>query len=373
MGRTGVRLQLESSGQCITVEGPPAALGGEAFIYTVRDYDDLVAKVYHRPTPDRAGKLATMIAAPPVDPMAAHGQPSIAWPRDRLLSTEGDGLCVGYVMPRVTSTRSVFEFYNPRTRRQSCPLFTYRYLIRTARNLATAFRALHERGYVVGDVNESNILVTETALVTMVDTDSFQVPEGNRVHRCPVGKPEFTPPELQNVSFREVDRTPEHDAFGLAVIVFLLLMEGTHPFAGRLRGSGDPALLGERIAAGEYPYRLGTPCHYDPMPLAPPMGLLHPAVRTLLRRCFENGHTDPAVRPNAGAWIRALEEAESNLRICAENPQHLYRIGMGTCPWCERTKLLRGSDPYPSRETVRLGEHLRPPVQIKAPPQGGEK
>ena len=36
----------------------------------------------------------------------------------------------------------------------------------------------HVRGYVVGDVNESNILVTPTALVTLgMDTDSFQVPD----------------------------------------------------------------------------------------------------------------------------------------------------------------------------------------------------
>ena len=43
--------------------------------------------------------------------------------------------------------------------------------------------------------NESNILVTDTALVTLVDTDSFQVrePHNGGVYRCPVGKPEFTP------------------------------------------------------------------------------------------------------------------------------------------------------------------------------------
>src|SRR5436305_1951244 len=94
--------------------------------------------------------------------------------------------------------------------------------------------ALHSRDYVVGDVNESNILVADTALITVVDTDSFQVrdPDGKTVFHCPVAKPEFTPPELQGRQLHDVDRVPAHDRFGLAVLIFQLLMEGTHPFAG---------------------------------------------------------------------------------------------------------------------------------------------
>ena len=61
-------------------------------------------------------------------------------------------------MRRVDKVRRILEFYNPRSRLQTCPLFHYGYLLRTARNLAAAVRAVHERGYVIGDVNESNIL-----------------------------------------------------------------------------------------------------------------------------------------------------------------------------------------------------------------------
>ena len=57
-------------------------------------------------------------------------------------------------------------------------------------------------------------------------------------YRCPVGKPEFTPPELQGRLFAHLDRAPEHDLFGLAVLIFQLLMEGTHPFAGVFLGHG---------------------------------------------------------------------------------------------------------------------------------------
>ena len=146
----------------------------------------MIAKVYHQPTDELENKLGAMIAYPPQDPLQAHGHVSIAWPLDRLYTDEAEHRFVGFVMARVRETYSLFEIYNPKTRRERCPLFHYGYLLRTARNLAAAFYALHLRGYVVGDVNESNILVSNTALVTLVDTDSFQVTSNGLIYRCPV-------------------------------------------------------------------------------------------------------------------------------------------------------------------------------------------
>jgi len=354
-----MQYRLEKSGQVLTLESSPIALGGEAYLYGVAGNDNLVAKIYHNPNTAKAAKLAAMIANPPDDPMATRGHASIAWPIDRLMSATEDRRFAGFIMPRVKHTYSIFEFYNPRTRRTKCPLFHYGYLIRTARNLAAAFRALHLRGYVVGDVNESNILVSETALVTLVDTDSFQVPDQGQIYRCPVGKPEFTPPELQNINFRDTDRLPIHDGFGLGVLIFLLLMEGTHPFAGRYTGTNEPPPIAVRIALGHYPYGIGINIPYEPMPFAPPIGLLHPTLRALMRRCFETGLTHPAGRPDATEWVQALDIAESNLRTCRVNPQHFYRVGFGLCPWCERAKHLNGKDSFPSRDAVKNGEHLR--------------
>jgi hypothetical protein len=39
-------------------------------------------------------------------------------------------------MPRVTGLRPLMGVYNPQSRRKFCPLFTYAYLLRAARNLA---------------------------------------------------------------------------------------------------------------------------------------------------------------------------------------------------------------------------------------------
>ncbi len=349
--------------------------GGEACVYTVPTDTNLVAKVYHHPTVEQARKLEVMLANPPENPTANLGHISIAWPIELLRSSnesnstnDGGESIVGFLMPRLRGMRPSIDFYNPRTRRQCCPLFNYQYLLRTARNLAAAFAALHTSGYCVGDVNESNILVSDTALVTVVDTDSFQVrdPSNDVVYRCPVGKPEFTPPELQNKTFAQCDRTTAHDLFGLAVLIFQLLMEGTHPFSGIFQGYGDPPPYEARIVSGHFTYSQKQHVPYIPTPIAPSLEILHPTLQELFVRCFEDGHSNPLLRPNAQTWHSALAEAENALVTCTSNPQHRYSNHLLRCPWCERRLQLGGRDPFPSIEAVAAREHLQPhPKQRK--------
>jgi formylglycine-generating enzyme required for sulfatase activity/serine/threonine protein kinase len=351
-----MQLQRENTKSIITL-GTIIATGGEAKIYEVVGDNKLVAKLYHQPTNIHERKLVVMIANPPDDPMAARGHVSIAWPIDLLRSTDRQHKFVGFLMPRVSQQRLILDFYNPKSRRQQCPLFNWLYLHRTAHNLAAAVGAIHTRGYVIGDVKESNILATDTALVTLVDTDSFQVrnQQTGQNYRCPVGTPEFTPPELQGKMFAAIDRTIEHDRFGLAVLIFQLLMEGTHPFAGVFQGLGEPPLLEERISSGHFPYATGRRVPYLPTRVAPPFDILHPELRGLFVRCFETGHSNPQARPDAHTWQVALDEAEKSLVTCKTNKQHCYGNHLNACPWCERTTLLGGRDPFPSQQAVAAG------------------
>ncbi len=237
--------------------------------------------------------------------------------------------------------------------------------MRTARNLARAVRSVHSRGYVIGDVNESNVLVAEDAIVTLVDTDSFQVNDGTTVYRCTVGKPEYTPPELQGMSFRDVDRSVEHDLFGFGVLIYQLLMEGTHPFGGVFTGQGEAPELKERIKAGHFPHgRRGIP--YNPMPLAPSFQMLPVALQELFLLCFEEGHTNPAALPTAEVWSKALGVAEDGLVRCGVNGQHHYSGHLGVCPWCERAAKLGGRDPFPALGEISSGQHLKPAAISKA-------
>jgi len=359
-----VRFQRATTGETIILaEHHRLGAGGEACIYVLPQDPRQVAKVWHKPTLERCRKLRVMLANPPSDPMAAQHHASIAWPVDLLHLPGRPQALAGFVMPRVENMRPVGEFSSPKVRRDRCPLFNYMYLHRTARNLATAVRALHERGYVIGDLNESNLLVAETALVSIVDTDSFQVwdSEAGVMYRCRVGKPEYTPPELQGKSFAQVDREPAHDRFGLGVLIFQLLMEGTHPFAGVYHGRGEPPLLEQRIATGHFPHASNPQVPYGPKPTAPRFELLTPALRDLCLRCFVDGHFRPSLRPEPQSWQYALEEAESHLVTCHWNHQHLFGDHLEECPWCARAKLLGGRDPFPSIEGVKRGEHRVPP------------
>jgi DNA-binding helix-hairpin-helix protein with protein kinase domain len=209
-------------------------------------------------------------------------------------------------------------------------------------------------------VNESNILVSDTALVTLVDTDSFQVrePDSGVVYRCPVGSRNL--PLNSKVRVSEIDRVPEHDLFGLAVLIFQLLMEGTHPFSGIYQGIGDPPPYEARIKAGHFSYSLTRKVPYRPTPIAPAWEILHPSLRKLFQDCFESGHNNPQLRPNAQTWQSALNEAENALVTCAANNHHRYGNHLKTCPWCERTLALGGRDPFPSSHAVQTRQHLQP-------------
>ncbi len=335
--------------------------GGEARVLALPGDESLVAKLYHEPTLAKARKVALMMAdEPSLDASAA----ALAWPRDLLFN--GRGTFAGFLMPRAEGPR-VFELYNPSTRRHAAPRGDHALLHRVGANVAAAFDALHARGYVIGDVNESNVLVRPGGAVTLVDTDSMQVPDAanGTVLRSRVGKAEFTPPELQGRSFADFDRSPEHDRFGLAVLLFLLLMEGTHPFAGRMADGSETPPIEERIRRGLFPH--DDHAEIRPPKLAPDFSLLDPGLRALFVRCFEDGHADPAARPPAAEWRAALAAAEAALGTCGENGLHRFGPHLESCPWCERAALLRGRDPFPATAEPKPERKPRGTNRLDAP------
>ena len=361
-----MKLRIQRDGRELDFDGAvPFGKGGEAAVFAVPT-TGWAAKMYHKYVSSRGDKLRVMVANPPDDPTVSQGHVSIAWPQDLLVDV--GGRIAGYVMPMVTGMRPLADFYHPKTRRMECPLFHYYYLAVTARNLATAVRALHRRGYVLGDVNESNILAAETAMVTLVDTDSFQVrePQSGKVHRCIVGSEFYTPPEMQGVDFASVERGEEQDLFGLGVLLFQLLMEGTHPFQIRFTGAGEPPQLVQLIRDGRFPHDTGS-AMWQPPPLAPPFGMLDFRLRRLFTRCFVNGHRDPQARPTADEWRVALMESSAALVHCQVNPNHRHWPHAEPCPWCQRAAKLGGRDPFPSQDQVKEGKHLAPPPKKRPP------
>ncbi len=310
--------------------------GKEGEVYEVLG-SRYVAKVFRPPnrTQERERKLRLMVAHPPVDPTLGIGHVSICWPL-RLLFEPPDRFA-GFLMPRVDTAscpqllRFVFPKYYPR-------VFSWRNQLEIAANLAGAVAALHDAGYVVGDLNLKNIHVTRSCLVTSVDCDSFQVPDlvSGRVLRCTVGVPEYMAPEFQGLSFSEVDRTASSDVFAFSVILCQLLLAGIHPFVG---GCGQTRE--ENIGVGDSIFQRAE------LPRgSPPLEVLPPPIFELLKRCFGEGHRDQSRRPTMREYAQALQEAREQIQLCELEPErHTYGSHLGSCPWCEIASEYR-FDPY---------------------------
>ncbi len=291
--------------------------GGEGDVYALASSVASVAKIYTKPTAEAGEKLARMIDRPPSGRMGANGHVNLAWPSELLSARGRGGTPIGFLMPHVAGAVPLLEVFNPRLRARTLPNFDRRYLVRTARNLAAVLATLHQAGYVVGDVNESNILVTPSALVSFIDCDSFQV-QATRAGRvvtypCPVGKLEYTAPELQGKVFSQEVRHAEADRFALGVLIFQLLMEGRHPFSGTWTGSGEPPSVEEKIRRGCFPYADTPTCPIVPPPNAPALATLSPVVADLVRRCFIDGHRQPSRRPAPETWRDTLADAERSI------------------------------------------------------------
>lgn len=356
--------------------GPALASGGEGAVHPIDGQPDKIAKLYHARKllgSELAEKLQVMIANPPADPMKAYGHMSIAWPESRLFLK---GRFAGFVMPRAIQAHKIIEFYSPAIRQKHHSGVTWKNLHAIGRNLATAMAALHVRNYVIGDVNEGNIVVNDMSLVTLIDTDSFQVrdPQTGRLFRCHVGKGEFTPAELQGKDLRTADRYAFHDLFGLGVLLFQLLMEGNHPFTGisRTQASVSGVTVYEHnIGQGNFPY--DPEGSFAPPLAAPEFSALHPPIQALFKRCFVDGHKKPTARPAALEWYQEIVMAESLLQQCQVNPQHWYSPHVSECPWCEREKALRViAEVSKSWSITELGVPLQTPsphAPLLAPPQ----
>jgi len=307
-------LFLEKSSRQVSLL-PPFKEGGEGTIHPIIGDPGIVAKVFKQPSSKRAEKLRAMIDNPPV--VTGNAPITLAWPVDRLLTRTGE--CVGYVMPYVKDKVSLFTVYNPGSRpeRVDWPI-----LLQTAKNICLAVSAFHRHGYVVGDINESNVLVGRDGSVAVVDTDSIQVGK----FRCEVGKPEFTAPELiqSGKTFADIDRYPHHDAFGLAVLIFHLLMDGNHPFSAHYEGTTGRESLTNRIAQGHWPYSLKRNGMYRPRREAPPLESLSPEIQRLMREAFEEGHRNPVCRPTADDWHVALTKAEEEWNEIGTKLRHFY-------------------------------------------------
>ena len=168
--------------------------------------------------------------------------------------------------------------------------------------------------------------------------------------------PEYTPPELQGARFDHIARTPNHDDFGLAVLVFQLLFMGRHPFSGRYQGSGDMPL--ERaIHECRFAYSAqALLTKMEPPPGAPLLTDFPPPVGHAFERSF--GRTGVTLRTKASEWVALLQSLERELVQCGVNSSHHHVRGK-PCPWCRMEQTSPGFITFiSSTTTVFVPTHI---------------
>lgn len=312
--------------------GEVVGRGGEGQVFALPNDPQQVAKVYDTPPVHlQRNKLSAMarLATPQLTAVAA-------WPTSTL--REGpQRTVVGFIMPALHHYHPLHRLYSPAERDQLFPDRDWGFLVQAAAHLAEAFAVVHEHGHIIGDVNERNVLVGSDAQIALIDCDSFQVHDGEDIYLCDVGVDLFTPPELQNKDLRGVQRSTNHDMFGLAVLIFQMLFMGRHPYVGRY--TGDDEMTPQR-AITEARFAFSRTAGLLDM-TAPPFALsldeLPPNLAMLFERSFLGKITSGNYRPFAQQWADELNQLAQHIGRCEVGPRHAYWRELDHCPWCRIT------------------------------------
>ena len=360
---------LTSLGTPVTL-GKEIGRGGEGAVFELSGSGNRAVKIYlDGKAAQRRDKILTVISAGFYDRSSY-----VAFPADTVFDRRGN--FSGFVMRRVENASPVHQLWDRRDRQERFPKSDVRFIVRVAANLARAVAELHSYGCVVGDMNESAFLVTGSAEVALIDSDSYQYSVGLNVFKCVVGTPQYVPPEQQGKDQRTLgQRIPDHDCFGLAVIIFRLLMFGAHPYMGVWKRAGESPAAHQNIAGFRYAYGQNHErMDIGPQPTAPPVEWLSGEILEAFDRAF--GKHGPKGRPQAHEWIGMLERLEAGLVRCRRSSYHFHRPGT-PCPICVADRVRKepifpyrptdsenkpeegGSyeptNPYPTRKTISGG------------------
>jgi DNA-binding helix-hairpin-helix protein with protein kinase domain len=291
--------------------------GGEGTVY---EMGGEAVKIYSAPpSADHTEKIRALLTV-----RTGTLEAVAAWPNRLVYAGRSP---VGYVMPKITDHQPISRISLPASRKQNFPEKPWGWLIHIARNLAAAVDQIHTAGVVIGDLSEANTFVASSAFVRIIDVDSFQISLNGKSWNTGVGVPMFLPPELQGRDLRSIQRTKNHDAFGLAVMIFQLLMMGRHPWGGNYKSdkSIEDLIATEPFAYGHAARSRGM----MPPKISPKMEWL----QADLAAAFERAFSAPT-RPTARDWAIALEDFRGALTTCAVSKTHQFAPTQGKCPWC---------------------------------------
>lgn len=308
------RVLQDSKGNSITISDQPFKSGGEGAVHSIiapRTLADHCVKLYKRPHA-RELKLNFMVANPP--PKLHDASYLICWPKEVVYEHKK---FVGFIMPKADPTsRQLYDLCLPKVPSTApkhwATLFDRRSgagvaaRMKLCVNVAIAVHSIHcMSDYVLVDFKPQNVLVSKDGKISMIDMDSIQISQGNRIlYPGRVATPEYSPPEAMQWD-RKKGFMRSWDEFSLAVVMYQVLF-GLHPYASEAQGQYENmSTLGQKISSGLFVH--GTKARFIKMKpaLHDNFGLVPQSVQILFQNAFDG---NPNARPSAEKWGKTIYE-----------------------------------------------------------------
>lgn len=234
----------------LTLDENPLGRGGQATVYKIHfpvQLGDYCVKIYHVScTKDLIERLKYMIAHPPQNVRTSTFR--ICWPAGFAYNTAKQ--IVGFYMPTAfTNSRdlSILTYYvkgktiSDRFTKNTDWFDKYERnakqgiinRLKMMANISLAFQQIHQtNNYVVLDVKPQNILATSNGKISIVDADSFQIAQNEKIlFSGTAATPEYCAPEFIEQYKQGRPFSVSNDLFSLSIIFYQFLV-GLHPFSG---------------------------------------------------------------------------------------------------------------------------------------------
>ena len=329
-----------SRNESIVLADKPFSSGGEGAVYEVLSspsrLKNVCVKIYHpgKLTPQREERIKYMVENPPSVIRGDHFM--IGWPVDYV--TDRSRRFLGFVMPLgfkgskelvvLTSTRLSNKLGDGWRKRYDRALGKQALLSRLKLicNISIPIHILHSTGkYVLKDFKPQNILVTEDGNVTIVDMDSVQIAQGNKLlFPGTAATPEYIPPEYYKFKIGQKSDHLIHkswDMFAVGVVYYQLLF-GLHPYTvtPRLQQKDGANDISVNISSDLFPFGknaqqvLVRPKPHDKFNVLPQN----------LKELFIHTFTeDIGNRPDAETWGRLVHKIVVDAESVSSPPPYI--------------------------------------------------
>lgn len=280
---------------------PELARGGEGVVYPLQESAKVLVKCYHQDylqkpiSRNLQKKVAAMQSV-----IALRNESGVSWPLVSVFDQQQ--LWLGYAMRRAAGV-PMHLMAHPMLYQKHFPNLDRRKIVSYLINYIQQVQKLHRHSVMLGDYNLQNVLCDPCSdQVTLIDCDSYQFELNGQLYPCPVGSADMTAKEHLGIAFNQIKRTPESEAFSLAIILFKCLMLGRHPYD--IVGGADPV---SNLRQGNFAYGTGN----KGVPKGPWYNIwshMTHRLKSLFITTFTEGAGQPDKRPTLVEWEKALTE-----------------------------------------------------------------